>query len=573
MLSVFREEPMRQFTLIVAIILVVAGILVAQPIAPTRLIGKTWYERQSLGTLGRLTGLDSFGGVDFCWTSSASTGTPRHTFFNYVAQDGTPLADTVGVPLDVEASGAYANMSLFPDGLCGAVFHGGSMGSTHSYIYNDVLVGYGAFQGFEIPNDAQAGALISPHVALQSDAGFVAAIGMGSTGFTGMYFTRLPFNNGFGFNSWTLVDTPKVIAQDLAVSPISTRAALVWPHLIGEAPQYPDIQVDNDIYVVLSENGTTWDFDNPLNITDFVAGVPPHSDSVRAYNDLSAIFDYDGHLHVAYVVVGFWYEGGEVMTTWGSMIYHWDEYNDTHTIITGNIYAEGDPGYPNESIYCLPNLGIDPNTGNLYCTWVEFSDPGDTSSNGYLNGDIYAAGSANGGITWGAPVNLTNTSTPGASPGNALSENFSSLAPVVNDTLQVFYQVDKYAGQADFGVPATVTENPMLYMKVPTNMIPAGGSSVSEAGTVMPQRFSLAQNYPNPFNPSTNIEFSLTKPEHVSLLIYNVNGREVIRLIDESLQEGSHSVHWDAANMPSGIYFYKLTAGTYSQTKKMVLLK
>jgi len=547
--------------------------LIAQPIAPTRLIGKTYYERQSLGTLGRLTALDQFGGANFCWTSSSTAGTPRHTFYNYVAQDGTPLADTTGVPLDVETSGAYANLCLFPDGNCVAVFHGGAMGSTHSFIYNGVLIGYGAFQTFEIPNDPQAGVLISPHVAAQANAAFVAATGMGASGFTGMYFSRLPFSNGFTFNTWTLVDTPKVIAQELTVSPVSNRAALIWPHLIGEAPEYPDIQVDNDIYLVISEDGTTWNFNSPLNITDFVGGEPPHSDSVRAYNDVSAIFDYDGHLHVAYVVVGFWFEGGEVMTTWGSMIYHWDEFNDTHTIITGNIYAEGNPGYANESIYCLPNLGIDPVTGNLYCTWVGFPDPADTADNGYLNGEIFAAGSADGGITWGTPVNLTNTSTPGASAGNCLSENFSSLAPVVNDTLHVLYEEDKYAGQADFAVPSTVTQNPLRYMRIPASMVPPGGSSVSEAGNHLPQTFPLAQNYPNPFNPSTNIEFSLSEPAHVSLTIFNINGREVALLVDESMPQGSHSVRWNAQNLPSGIYFYRLSAGGFSQTRKMLLLK
>jgi hypothetical protein len=547
--------------------------VLGQPIVPTRLIGKTYYERQSLGSLGRLTAFDSTGGVHFCWTTSLPAGTPRHTFYNYLGSDGTLLGDTNGVSLDVESSGAYANLSLFPDGRATAVFHGGSMGNTQCFIYFDFLVGAAAFQPMAIPNDPQAGVLICPRVAVQSNAGYAAAIGMGGTGFTGMYFTRLPYNSGFSFNNWVLVDTPKVIAQDLAVSQVSNRAALVWGHPIGEISEYPDLQFDNDIYAVISPDGSTWDFNNPLNITNFVGGGPPHSDSVRAYNDLSVIIDGDDHLHVAYVVVGFWLEGGEPVTTWGSMIYHWDEASGTHSIITGNIYADGDPGYANESIFCLPNLGFDPTTGNLYCSWVEFPDPADTADNGYLNGEIYASGSADGGITWGTPVNLTNTTSPGAGAGQCLSENYSSLASVVNDTLHVFYQLDRYAGQAEFTVPTTVTQNSLYYMKIPANLIPLGGSATPESENPKPESFRLCQNYPNPFNSATVIKFSIRGNSSVSLIVYNLLGREVAKLLDQRLAAGNYAVRFSADDIPSGIYFGVLREGGDSRVIKMVVLK
>lgn len=565
---------MRKGLILIVLLVISMNLLIAQPIVPTQLIGSTVYEKQSLGTIGRLTALDITGGVHFCWTNSLESGTPRHTYYNYLGSDGVLIGDSIGIIMDAESSAAYANMSLFPEGRCTAVFHGGPMGSTHSYIYNDVLVGYGAFQTLEIPNDPGAGILISPHVAVQEDAGHVAAIGMsGMSGFSGLYYTRLPYVTNFTYTSWTLVDTPKVISQDLAVSPVSDRVALVWPHQIGEVPSNPGIQVDNDIYTVISEDGETWNFNNPINITDFLRGEPPHSDSVRAFNDLSAIFDYNDNLHVAYVVVGFWFDGGEPVTTWGSMIYHWDESEDTHTIITGNIYAEGDPGDPNASIYCKPNLGINPTTGDIYCTWVEFSDPADTADCGYLNSDIYAAGSADGGLTWGTPVNLTNTPTPGAGIGDCLSENYPSSTSVVNDTLHVFYQEDLYAGRADFAIPETVTDNPLRYMRIPSSMIPLGGTFVEEIDPKQPQNFQLAQNYPNPFNPTTNISFSLSQPSTVSLVVYNITGRETTRLLDRAMPAGSHTVTWDARNLPSGIYFCRMQTEGQSQTRKMVLLK
>ena len=89
----------------------------------------------------------------------------------------------------------------------------------------------------------------------------------------------------------------------------------------------------------------------------------------------------------------------------------------------------------------------------------------------------------------------------------------------------------------------------------------------------IPLGFELSQNYPNPFNPVTQIEYSLPVRSTVSLIIYNLRGQEVARLIDGEQIAGAHSVRWDALSMVSGIYFYRLRAGGFVETKKMVLLK
>jgi len=97
----------------------------------------------------------------------------------------------------------------------------------------------------------------------------------------------------------------------------------------------------------------------------------------------------------------------------------------------------------------------------------------------------------------------------------------------------------------------------------------------------LPVQFSLYQNYPNPFNPTTKIKFSvpflpLAKGEAegvVKLIIYDILGREVATLVNEKLSPGTYEVEWDASNYPSGVYFYKLTAGDFTQTKKMLLIK
>ena len=95
-----------------------------------------------------------------------------------------------------------------------------------------------------------------------------------------------------------------------------------------------------------------------------------------------------------------------------------------------------------------------------------------------------------------------------------------------------------------------------------------------------PRAFALEQNYPNPFNPSTSIQFSVPEGERkrVSLKVFDLRGRLVRMLLDEEKEAGSYTLFWDGTDMagleaPSGVYFYRLQAGDFSQTRKMVLLK
>jgi hypothetical protein len=90
---------------------------------------------------------------------------------------------------------------------------------------------------------------------------------------------------------------------------------------------------------------------------------------------------------------------------------------------------------------------------------------------------------------------------------------------------------------------------------------------------IIPEEFSLGQNYPNPFNPTTNIEFRIADFGFVSLKIYDVLGNEVAVLVNEEKPAGIYSVEFDASVLSSGTYFYKLTAGKFSDTKKLIILK
>ncbi|HXX65216.1 MAG TPA: T9SS type A sorting domain-containing protein, partial [Bacteroidota bacterium] len=87
------------------------------------------------------------------------------------------------------------------------------------------------------------------------------------------------------------------------------------------------------------------------------------------------------------------------------------------------------------------------------------------------------------------------------------------------------------------------------------------------------ETFELSQNYPNPFNPTTRISFTIPATAMVQLKVYNVLGQEVATLVNETMTNGSHTVTFDASKLASGVYLYKITAGNFVSTKKMVLLK
>ncbi len=98
-------------------------------------------------------------------------------------------------------------------------------------------------------------------------------------------------------------------------------------------------------------------------------------------------------------------------------------------------------------------------------------------------------------------------------------------------------------------------------------------TGIEQINSNIPTKFKLEQNYPNPFNPSTNINFSIPKPGNVKLSVFDVLGREVETLVNEQLSAGTYKVDFNASHLPSGLYFYRLSAGSFTETRRMVLVK
>lgn len=117
------------------------------------------------------------------------------------------------------------------------------------------------------------------------------------------------------------------------------------------------------------------------------------------------------------------------------------------------------------------------------------------------------------------------------------------------------------------GYDSTQSANTFLLTLVRTNV------GINVISSIVPEVFNLENNYPNPFNPATNIKFDVAKSQNVKITVFDMIGREVEELVNENLQPGKYQVTFNAANHPSGIYYYKMQTSDFVMTKKMVLLK
>ena len=137
---------------------------------------------------------------------------------------------------------------------------------------------------------------------------------------------------------------------------------------------------------------------------------------------------------------------------------------------------------------------------------------------------------------------------------------------------------DNQFGKSDTSAPSTALGGGSIVIHTGGGGSAAGLNQRSPGdegnfGGGLPTEFALQQNFPNPFNPSTLIKYQLPEASHVSLIVYNMIGQQVSTLIDGVEEAGYKSVQWNADVLPSGMYFYKIVAGSFSETRKMVLVK
>lgn len=154
-----------------------------------------------------------------------------------------------------------------------------------------------------------------------------------------------------------------------------------------------------------------------------------------------------------------------------------------------------------------------------------------------------------------------------------LSNNNEFLALVEMVLFKVRVTILRFSNQIDITTAAELnySADGVIDLIVDEESRPVNTPKVDDY--LVPKNFDLTQNYPNPFNPTTTIEFSIPREANVSLKIYDVLGKEVATLVNEQRAAGTYILNWNASNFSSGLYFYRLTAGEFTETKKMFLVK
>jgi len=235
-------------------------------------------------------------------------------------------------------------------------------------------------------------------------------------------------------------------------------------------------------------------------------------------------------------------------------------FMDGHFFLTGLYFSTND-GISWDSVQGLNSVHqIKENANYMFasCSWINgIMRSGNNGVNWNLmpmNTRVYRIEVSGNYVFAGSDTYGIYMSTDNGETWRTKNEGFSgtNVRSMLIDGSTIF------AGEIDQG----------LYKRSITDI-----TSVNNLSTEIPSAYSLGQNYPNPFNPSTVISFQLSVVSDVSLMVYDVQGREVQTLVNERLNAGTYEVRFDGSMLTSGVYFYKMVTEGYSETKRMVLIK
>ena len=520
-------------------------------------VGTTWYDYQHNGSTSRMIALDSQSNVHVVWMNGMQSGAAdRHIFYNFISA-GVPAFPS-GVQINTLRSG-YTTLDLNADDIPVAFYHS-TVDSTRSVCAWDAVYGAGAFNQSMMPPPFPDAGLTWPHGVVDAQGFYHAATQTNPN--TQIYYSRSEdLGETFSVPLGLIVTGGMAaVSQTMAAAPITPKVALGYTHPLTTS------WIDEDVYYYESMDGVTWDWNNPVNLTNFGFAGHPMTNDVRAWSTVNMLYDdsYSEGLHIAYTTIL-----NATTLTGESILWHWSELTG-HTKIVGelefgNVYSFNDPGAWH-SCWDVPTMGKDA-SGVLYVCWEQCTTPGDASAGGFGNFDVYVTYSENNGLTWMAPVNITNTHTPGAPAGQCLSEGWPTLAKNVDDYLHILYIEDRDAGGV-VQTEGTWTENAVIYQKVPVAdiltditielvplnppiMIPAGGGAFEYDVTI-------TNNSANEVVFDCYIEIILPSGAlHSPILLRNnvvlPGGGSINRTMSQNIP----------AIAPPGEYVYRVGAGDY----------
>lgn len=262
------------------------------------------------------------------------------------------------------------------------------------------------------------------------------------------------------------------------------------------------------------------------------------------------------------------------------------------------VVHSAEAGWNNAMCIVYPRIWIGTNdtvvlySSNFGTSWVRYRTTGEP--NGYALSFNYMSGQE--GILAGATTML-QTSNFGANwanvtmlgSGNVVGITFSPIitdfispAWYIRTSTSIYKSTNGNSWAVEYTAPAG-NYNAISQAIVPRRLWAVrsnGGisscqifSNINQIGNEIPNKFELSQNYPNPFNPETKIKFQIPRTEYVKLKVFDALGKEVRTLIDEEVKAGVYEANFNAGDLPSGVYFYKIVTSKYSEVKKMVVVK
>jgi len=346
--------------------------------------------------------------------------------------------------------------------------------------------------------------------------------------------------------------SPGFPTHNVAASKVSRKVCLTW-EISTDVPEDAYMQTSDD-------GGTNW-----TSATQLPTPAAYGGDTVTCFHitSLSPFYDNNDKLHIVANVSP---QVNDTVYIIPSQIWHYcpdnnPQWDRVHIAGCAPENLQAAVGY-NATYACRPSMGQD-DDGHLFVAWEQFDSANVEPITSRLRSDIFIAGSGDNGLTWAPAVKLTEAGTH--------SMRFPSIVDLAvegdPDTIFVIYEDDEISG---FFVQSegAATNNAVVVQKIPSDsVIPPG---VAERPGATPMRLDAVAR-PNPSGGRTRISYALPRTGDVSLVVYDAVGRPVQTLASGRREAGRYSATWDAGNAAGGVYFYTLTSGTTSITRKLIL--
>ncbi len=536
--------------------------------SPGDQIGTTYYDWQTGGSFGQRIDVDDNFQAHIDWMKMDGGQTTRNCEWNARFADGTYFGETQAsyswsgyVQLDITRDANPDNQRTV------ITYHYNAGQGYYSWIDIDAGNLWGMW-----PNDPKTPAAVDhiwPYVAVANNGNIIMATGDYNASVLHLWLTT---DEG---DTWTLVldtDSCATLSQFVRASqnPGSQKVVFIWTQYI----EYD--QFANDVYYMLStDGGVTWG--SPVNITHYIPPSQIVDTATWAYCNVNGVFDNNDNLHIAWGGYQAYVQAGTLYVLRRAKIFHWDEVLDTISVVNSpSIYYNQPEGWWLDeygraggwrTAADQPQLIVDPNSDTLYCLWHGQDDTTDYSAGGWFNGELYGSYSSDNGLTWADYVNLTNTRTPGAGPGECEDEDYGTVCPrVVNDSIFITYIEDKDAGGWPQG-EGGLTENPVRCWVVGKREFMYG---VAEHRVEKLVSTGLTL-YPNPVSGRLTISYGVACSGDVLMSLFDVMGRVVKSIVNGYRTAGTHKADFRVDGLASGTYFVVLqTAKT--QVSKTVMV-